>query len=183
MSANGVHLSSVSETDLEFMHRSKNDFELAFLMTAQPLPSSREQVLKWLQSTLADRNQVLFGIYNNAELRGVLRFMYIDWISAVAEFGIYLADESRGQGLGRHALTQALEHGFHRLNFNKIWLRVVSSNHSARALYKSVGFVEEGVLKNHFFGNGTLHDLVIMSIFRKDYDLKDSLAKTKAQLE
>ncbi len=167
-----VELSALDDHCVEPIYRWRNDFELAALMTAAPIPTSRQQVAAWFSSTQADRNQVVLGIYNAEpkELIGLFRLMYIDWISRVAELGIYIGDkEFRNGGRGRESLIQGLDYGFDSLNLKKIWLRVVSTNQSAIKLYKSVSFTEEGLLKEHFYAGGKYHDLVVMGLKREQH--------------
>lgn len=167
-----VELSALDDNCVEPICRWRNDFALSALMTAAPIPTSRQQVAAWYASTQADRNQIILGIYNAEpkELIGLFRLMFIDWISGVAELGIYIGDkEFRNGGRGRQGLIQGLDYAFDSLNLRKIWLRVVSSNQSAIKLYKSLSFGEEGLLKEHFYADGKYHDLIVMGLHRENY--------------
>ena len=80
--------------------------------------------------------------------------------------GIILGDiESRGKGIGKIALELALKYTFNNLNLRKITLDVISDNKAAIALYEKVGFVEEGLLKKHFYFDSMYYDVKIMSLF------------------
>ena len=57
--------------------------------------------------------------------------------------GMGLAPESRGHGLGRRLLEEALDLAFAN-GFERIELEVFASNQRAVALYRRAGFVEEG---------------------------------------
>lgn len=167
-----VELAAVEHSDLEEILKWRNDRELSFTMTATPMPSTMQQVESWYASTNADRNQALLGIYSQEpkQLIGLFRLMYIDWISRVAELGIYIGPrEFRGSGRGAQSLIQGLHYGFESLNLNKIWLRVISTNLPAIKLYKSLAFVEEGLLKEHFFAKGEYHDLIVMALTRQQF--------------
>lgn len=168
-----VELAAVKHADLEAILKWRNDRELSFSMTATPLPSTMQQVEAWYASTNADRNQALLGIYNQEpkQLIGLFRLMYIDWISRVAELGIYIGPKDfRGNGRGAQSLIQGLHYGFESLNLNKIWLRVISTNLPAIKLYKALAFVEEGLLKEHFFAQGEYHDLIVMALTRQQFE-------------
>lgn len=52
-----------------------------------------------------------------------------------------------GQGYGRSALIQVLEIAFTQLQAHRVWLDVMEDNERARSLYRSLGFVEEGRLR------------------------------------
>jgi diamine N-acetyltransferase len=53
-----------------------------------------------------------------------------------------------GRGLGRRLLEAILEKVFDELSAHRIWLDVFPHNSRARHVYRSVGFVEEGVLRS-----------------------------------
>ncbi|MEV5876612.1 GNAT family N-acetyltransferase [Streptomyces sp. NPDC052101] len=75
--------------------------------------------------------------------------------------GLAVAEEARGQGLGRAlvraAVTEARGRGARRLS-----LRVLGHNAPARALYEAEGFVVEGVQPEEFLLDGAYVDDVLM---------------------
>jgi|688.fasta_scaffold301595_2 RimJ/RimL family protein N-acetyltransferase len=167
-----VELSAVSVSDLSSILQWRNDIDLAASMTATPIPSTMQQVEAWYASTSNDRNQVLLGIHHpdSKQLIGLFRLMYIDWISRVAELGVYIGPrEYRNGGRGTQSMLQGLSYGFEALNLNKIWLRVVSTNLPAIKIYKSLQFEEEGLLKEHFFAKGQYHDLIVMALTKQKF--------------
>jgi len=70
--------------------------------------------------------------------------------SHVANAGYMVKPEAQGRGIGRamceHSLTEARELGFHAMQFNI----VVSTNESAVALWKKMGFAIVGTLPQVF---------------------------------
>jgi len=80
----------------------------------------------------------------------------------VAEFGMMVAADCRGRGVGSALLQAAIdwasEHGAH-----KVALQVWPHNHAAITLYRKFGFEEEGRLRRHYpRRNGELWDALIM---------------------
>jgi len=80
-----------------------------------------------------------------------------------------LAVTEKGRGYGRATLravarTAFEEHGAHRL-----WLDVKPHNERARALYRSEGFVEEGVLRDALLTGDRFESLVVMSLLRPEW--------------
>lgn len=63
-----------------------------------------------------------------------------------AEFGITVTRSHWGQGLGRK-LTECLLEWGRKVGLRKMTLRVYEDNVRAIALYRSLGFVEEGMLR------------------------------------
>ncbi len=59
-------------------------------------------------------------------------------------WGVYVLPEARRKGLARALLTEALQKCRPLEGLEALLLTVVSSNHSARALYESMGFATYG---------------------------------------
>jgi len=89
----------------------------------------------------------------------------------------------KGQGYGRAALRQAKRLAFETYGAYRFWLDVKSHNDRAQALYRSEGFVLEGVLRDCIVipasapadigspsGSQQRRSLQIMSILRPEYD-------------
>lgn len=80
----------------------------------------------------------------------------------VADFGMMVATDARGRGLGSALLQAAIgwagEHGAH-----KVALQVWPHNEAAIALYRKFGFEQEGRLRRHYpRQNGELWDALVM---------------------
>jgi len=133
-----------------------------------------EQARDWININTNDPNQRLLGIYFEIEskkvLLGVARLMFIDFVTRIAEFGIYIGDNNyRNMGVGKEALDRTLEIGFIELNLNKIFLKVNAQNTPAINLYKSRKFIIEGRLKEHYWNVSQFDDVLYMAIFKVNY--------------
>lgn len=85
------------------------------------------------------------------------------WSSHVAEIRIVVRDEMRDRGLGRrllkHSFAEAVEAGA-----EKLVGQMTSEKKGAMAVFSSMGFEREAVLRNQVRDSGgKLHDLVIYS--------------------
>ena len=54
------------------------------------------------------------------------------------------------------------------LNLNKIWCEVYSNN-DAIDVYRHIGFVDEGCLRQNYFNEGQYWDSCLMSMLREEY--------------
>lgn len=100
---------------------------------------------------------------------GNVALQSIDWVSRRAEFAILVGEaDARGKGFGREAAFLILRHGFERLNLNRISLGVNAENVTARNLYRSLGFREEGCLRQHILRNGRASDVIVMGLLAPD---------------
>jgi RimJ/RimL family protein N-acetyltransferase len=74
-----------------------------------------------------------------------------------------------GKGLGRMVLEAVLSNAFDELFAHRLWLDVFEHNARARHVYRSVGFVEEGVLRECVKQQERYASLVMMSILENEY--------------
>jgi diamine N-acetyltransferase len=68
-----------------------------------------------------------------------------------------------GRGVGRAALRLVLDHAFGALGAHRIWLDVKPDNARARHLYGSLGFEEEGLLRDALRTADGYEPLVLMA--------------------
>ena len=79
-----------------------------------------------------------------------------------AEFGICISKEYWGCGIGKILIENILMH-MDTVGIEKISLTVVQTNTKAIELYKTYGFVEEGLLmKDRIHNDGNYYNTVIM---------------------
>jgi RimJ/RimL family protein N-acetyltransferase len=84
------------------------------------------------------------------------------------EFGMAVAADQRGKGIGSELLGACIAWG-RDVGAHKILLEVFPTNHAARALYAKYGFVEEGYFRKHLRrANGELWDVIPMGLLLKD---------------
>lgn len=145
-----IQLSPIQSEQLLILQKWRNDSDLSHLVMAAPRDHSLDDVKLWLDSTLSDANQRVLGIYDGNEsekrLVGLVRFMYIDWEKRTANFGIFIGESDlRGQGKGKSALEQAIQHARDELSLSAIKLQVVECNQAAINLYKQYGFIQTAV--------------------------------------
>lgn len=70
----------------------------------------------------------------------------------------------RGGGLGTRVVRLLVDVAFDDLGAHRLWLDVVEQNDRARHVYRRVGFVEEGLMRDAFLNGGRHHGLVLMSM-------------------
>ena len=75
----------------------------------------------------------------------------------------------KGQGYGRSTVRAVIELAFKELQAHRLWLDVKEHNARARALYKSEGFSEEGLLRECIRGPVGFESLVVMALLRHEF--------------
>lgn len=75
----------------------------------------------------------------------------------------------KGRGFGRVALIEVLKVAFLELNAHRVWLDVVEQNERARSLYQSLGFVEEGILREAYRTQEGFLSMRLMAMLRAEF--------------
>ncbi|WP_416358423.1 GNAT family N-acetyltransferase [Aureimonas phyllosphaerae] len=72
---------------------------------------------------------------------------------------------SRGKGLGRQLIATALKRAW-EIGMTRVELSVHANNTSAVALYRKMGFAEEGLARCVFLADGIYRDAIMMAMLR-----------------
>ena len=140
------------------------------------LPVTRVEQERWYEDIVQDPSKIVFAIktLNDEEHIGNTGFYHIDWIHRRAEFWILIGERNFwGHGIGSDVVSLMQRYAFNNLNLNKLYVNVGVDNQEAIALYKKLNFVQEGMLKEHYYIEGKYLDIMRMAILRKDIDCQE----------
>ncbi|MDQ1694641.1 MAG: hypothetical protein QOH85_2176 [Acidobacteriaceae bacterium] len=80
-----------------------------------------------------------------------------------------IAVDAPRRDLGRELLQSTMDRVFRHHGAHRLWLDVFVTNTRARRLYASLGFREEGVLRDAILRDGEFHSQVLMSLLEHEY--------------
>ena len=83
-----------------------------------------------------------------------------------AWLGIAVHDEFAGRGAGRRLMESLLELADHWIGLVRVDLEASAGNERAIAMYRDLGFVEEGRQRKAYFADGGYEDAVLMARVR-----------------
>ncbi|MFF8715073.1 GNAT family N-acetyltransferase [Streptomyces sp. NPDC015184] len=83
--------------------------------------------------------------------------------------GVEITRENRRKGYAAEATELLLTYMFAEQRCNKCEVEIHAFNDASLALYRALGFVEEGRLRQHEFFAGDYHDVVLMGITASEY--------------
>lgn len=94
-----------------------------------------------------------------------------DWREnfARATIGYELGKQYWEQGFMSEALEEIIRFGFRKMRLNRIQALVEPPNEASRELLTSLGFQEEGLLRDYMFYKGGYKDLVMYALLRNDF--------------
>lgn len=167
-----VILRALRRDDLQRQWQFHNDvaFELATggdPWEPQSLPRLEAQFDESLSS--GERDGAHFAIEADGLFIGSCGLFDFNPVARTCQLGIGIGDRAyQGRRYGRDALRVLLDYAFRLRNMRKVWLTVNGDNERAIRAYRACGFVEEGRLRDHVWGDGKYIDLVYMGVFRDD---------------
>ena len=92
-----------------------------------------------------------------------------DFTHRRGEVGIWLVPAARGRGLSSRALRLLVSHCVGEIGFDRVEMTTEDDNLAMRGLASSIGFVEEGVMRERDFEHGRRVNIVMASILRREW--------------
>jgi RimJ/RimL family protein N-acetyltransferase len=169
-----IRLRALEDDDLADLVRWWRDPEWAALqqLTVRPRPAADvvEQFRKWSANSGAG-GDVGFCVVDRASGRlvGHVTLYGAGLPARAATLTVMIGSEHVGSGYGTDAVRTLVDYGVRELGLNRIQLHVLADNARARATYRKVGFVEEGVLRESVFHDGAFHDEVVMAVLARGW--------------
>lgn len=152
-------LRNIRESDLKLILKWRNHPSVRLCMFSQD-EIQYEAHKAWFEKEKNSRNSKWL-IYKDKEGNplGVVSFTQIDTHSNHAFWGFY-KDPLSPPGTGKIMCNEALIYCFDILGLNKINAEVLESNVVSQKFHESLGFVVEGVFKEHYFSNGKYESII-----------------------
>ena len=103
---------------------------------------------------------------------GSTRFYDIQLNNQTLQLGYtWYGKEYRGTGLNRHCKYLLLQYAFEELEMERVEFRADNRNQVSIAAMKSIGCIEEGVLRSHLpNSNGGRRDSIVLSILKTAWE-------------
>ena len=101
---------------------------------------------------------------------GNISLQQISSINRTAEFAIILGDRRHwGRGVGLLAGRALLQHGFQKLNLERIHCATAATNEGMKKLAIAMGMTLEGTRRSHLFLDGSRVDVLEYGILRGEF--------------
>ena len=162
-----LNLRPLERSDLPLIHNLDNERQTMAFWFEEPYESLDELTILY-DKHIYDNNERRFVIDVDGKFAGVIELTEINFIHRTVEIKIIVKSDFRGLGLSKAAVLKGLDYTFNILNMHKVYLYVDATNTTAIHLYKDIGFVQEGVLRKHFFVEGVYRDTIFMGLFRDE---------------
>lgn len=144
-----IKIRAATEEDAENMLAIQSEVleEVDYLITTlEEFQQTIDEQRKWIQGKLENERELILIAQYQEKIVGWLVFQSPNRkrLAHTGSFGMMILKEYRGLGIGKRLLEKLLKWAELNPYIEKISLGVFSTNESAIALYKKMGFVEEG---------------------------------------
>lgn len=117
----------------------------------------------------ASSANLVIGRHDRPDRLGFIQIWNVDQLSRTGQLTVFLADEHVQLGWPMEALILAAGHAFSALDLRKLYLETLEPQ---LAPFESlIGWVleREGVLRDHQYAMGELHDCHVLALYRDAY--------------
>jgi RimJ/RimL family protein N-acetyltransferase len=139
------------------------------------LPRSAESYRTWATEQAVapcedDRFRLAVETRATGELVGTVGSDRTGPRSGWFEFDVTIGADHRRRGYATEAVVLLLRFMFAERRYHKCLAAVFDHNEASLALFRRLGFTEEGRLREHVFVAGRHHDLVLMGMLADEFD-------------
>lgn len=166
-----VTLRKVRHDELPTVYAWRYDVENWTLTETEPyvVPTFERFVSEW-NAPNAEADLAAFGIEADGRLVGTCSLWGLDAHNRLAHVGMAVgAAEHRGQGAGRDALAVITDYGFRLRGLHRLQLETLSVNEAMVRTALSVGYTEEGRLRDKAWVPGGFCDEVVFGLLAEEW--------------
>ncbi|MFE8697597.1 GNAT family N-acetyltransferase [Cytobacillus sp. FJAT-53684] len=122
---------------------SENEFMISVI---EEFNETTEQQRSWIQTILENERETIIVAESKGKVIGLIVFRSENTkrLAHTGHFFIMIKKDYREMGIGKLLITELLNWAKQNPLIEKVSLGVLSTNHRAISLYKSIGFIEEG---------------------------------------
>ncbi|MBX4205041.1 MAG: GNAT family N-acetyltransferase [Candidatus Doudnabacteria bacterium] len=133
-------------------------------------PPTIDRQRAYLEKLAHSTHDVLYVICHEDRIIGTCGLHEIDRDNHNARIGVMIfSPEFRGHGLGAAAIRKLLTVGFGTYQMHKLYFKVFAENTISCTKYAHLGFQFEARLKEQYYLKGEYHDMVVMSVFAREW--------------
>lgn len=155
-------------TDLECVLAWRNHPDVRRYMYTQH-EITRDEHQRWFDRALSNPKKHLLVFEMNHQPLGFVNFNEAE-NGGIADWGFYAAPDAP-KGSGRQLGYAALNHAFAQLKLHKVCGQALAYNERSIQFHQSLGFQQEGVLRDQHFDSVRYHNAICFGLLRNEWQL------------
>jgi RimJ/RimL family protein N-acetyltransferase len=171
-----VRLRPLAPTDVDHMMTWVNDPDIVGNFAAfSGRAITRDEELAYIERVTRSDGDRVFVFEREADgaYLGNVGIHQIHWPSRVGRLACIVARRpDMGKGYGTAAISAVLDWAFGEARLHKVWLMCFRSNVRAQGIYRRIGFLDEGVLREEYWHRDAWHDMVRMGMLDREWPPK-----------
>jgi RimJ/RimL family protein N-acetyltransferase len=167
-----IYLRKLESTDLERTWEWINDPGV-YVKIGSQVPISRTAQQKWFEHVDQSSHKAILAIClkDGGVHVGNVSLDSIENRHRTARLSIFIGDAAqRGKSLGSRAIRLLANYAFGYLNLNRIWCKATAGDERIVSFYESLGFQQEGVMRQHEYIDGRYVDKLVFGLLKEDFD-------------
>jgi [ribosomal protein S5]-alanine N-acetyltransferase len=169
-----VYLRALEIDDYKLINKWRNDPEISNMLVGNKIFVSSVREKAWVEEKIHnDRLEMYFALCNKEtnEMVGYSSIRQINWRNKSACWGgLTLGKEHWKKGYAMAANALILEFAFDELGINKFYTDYLEEHEVSAGIFKKMGFKEEGIARQDVFKNNKFHNVVKVSLLKREYD-------------
>jgi [ribosomal protein S5]-alanine N-acetyltransferase len=166
-------LRKISPVELNWLFENCSEEDIKALLNLKTQETFEKEKQKYEKSySCYNKTLLYFQIIDKAsnQIVGSCGFFRMFMEHARGEVGYAMSNEMfKRRGIMSEALEHIIEYGFKEMNLNRIEAFVSPDNVASLKLMKKFKFVEEGMMRKHYFTDGEYQDSVVFSLLKNEY--------------
>lgn len=169
-------LRQLVEDDLETILKWRNSEHIRANMFSDHIITIEEH-LSWYKNLLVYEQFNKYMIYEYSGIpTGLVYITQIDKFNNKCYWGFYIGEKDAPKGSGLAMGYLALEYIFEVLKIRKLCSKILAFNKASINYHKKLGFSMEGHLIEHVLKKGVYEDVIIMTLFQREwFNINESL--------
>ncbi|MEZ4663110.1 MAG: GNAT family protein [Caldilineaceae bacterium] len=166
-----LHLRELTEDDAADLLAVFADEEVTRFYDLYAYESEGEalELIDFFTESFEVERSIRWGIARKTDNRLVGTCGYVSLRRFRGEIGYELNRAFWRQGIMKEALAAIIQFGFEQLKLNRIEALVMVENAASAGLLRSLGFHEEGILREHDYFKGQFHDMRCFALLRREW--------------
>ena len=129
-----------------------------------------QQFIQRTQVQLNNQEALELGIVYNRKIIGGIGMHEWNHYLKKAQIGYWVSRDFEGKGIIHRSLTYFIDFLFAKPGLNKIEIQFMPANTRSASVAERLGFTIEGVIRQSYFMNGKLEDLVITGLLKSEWE-------------
>ena len=168
-----LYLRKISKVDARFLFESLKDKRTTHYLSLGPL-KTLERSKKLIKGYIKSWDKHLQFNYiielresKNIQKIGSVSVWNISWYHRRADIGIWILPDFWNKGIGKRALNLIKNVAFFHLRLHRIEAHIAIDNTRSINLFKNAQFVEEGLLSEYLYLDGSYSNAVLLACLNR----------------